>query len=185
MARTERMNPSSKSSRVWTTPLDGLIAAKLCASPFERMERALRMIPTAKSPTAMDSTISTVRVLLPTRSFTTLYQRALSINGLRYAAHDHAIRQRHAARAAPGQVKVMRHHQDGAALGAQFVEDVYHCRGGDRIEAAGWLVGDEQRRVVSHRPRDRQPLLLSAREGRGQLAGMPGNIDLLEQVHGP
>ena len=64
---------------VRTVPLDGWMAAKLRANPSDKMERALRMMPMANNPTAMDSTISSVRVLLPNRSLMTLYQRGLSM----------------------------------------------------------------------------------------------------------
>jgi hypothetical protein len=74
--RTDWIKSSSNNSVVRTVPLDGLMVAKLSASPSDRIVRALRMIPNAKSPTDMDSTISSVRVLLPNKSLMTLYQRS-------------------------------------------------------------------------------------------------------------
>src|SRR5512141_300660 len=113
MERTEARKSSSKSSTVRTVPLDGWMAEKLRARPSDRIERALRMIPTAKMPTAIESTISTVRILLPSRSLSTLYQRALSMD---VVLDDLAVRQRDDARAAPGHILVVRNHEDRAAL---------------------------------------------------------------------
>ncbi len=73
------MKSSSNNSIVRTVPLDGVMAAKLSASPSDRIVRALSMIPNANNPTDIDSTINSVRVLLPNRSLKTLYQRALNI----------------------------------------------------------------------------------------------------------
>src|SRR5512143_1849582 len=160
IARTDRMKSSSKSCMVCTVPLDGWIAAKLLASPADRMARALMMMPTANSPTAIDSTISTVRVLLPSRSCSTLYQRALSIGAF---PDDLAVRERDQPRAAPRDVPVMGHHEDRAALAHQVFEDVDDGCRGHRVQAAGRFVRDQDRRVVRHRPRDRQPLLLPSR----------------------
>src|SRR5512136_134807 len=110
MARTHIRKFSSNNSVVRTVPLDGLMAAKLIASPSDRMERALRIMPTAKRPTAIDNTISTVRVLLPSKSWMTLYQRALSMvitpagDGGFSHTDDLAIRERDQARAAGSDV---------------------------------------------------------------------------------
>ncbi len=65
-----------------TVPVDGLMAAKLSAIPSARIVRALTMVPIAKRPTAMDSTIKIVRALLPHKSLSILCQRELIINEL-------------------------------------------------------------------------------------------------------
>ena len=80
--RTARMKSSSHGSRVLIVPLDGLILAKPLAISVDRILCELMIVPTANRPTAMDSTIRTVRVLLLSRSFSTLCQRELSIGRL-------------------------------------------------------------------------------------------------------
>src|SRR5512141_3106193 len=125
MERTARRKSSSKSSAVWTVPLEGWMAAKLVAKPSDKMVRALRMIPMANRPTAMDSTINSVRDLLPNRWLMTLYQRGLSI----CASVDHfPVGEGDDARTAFRHILVVRHQQDRAALPRQLDEQVDDCR---------------------------------------------------------
>ena len=51
------------------------------------------------------------------------------------------------------------------------------------VEVARRLVGDEQRRIVRERARDRDALLLAARRSRRQLVGLVGHPDFVEQRH--
>ena len=59
----------------------------------------------------------------------------------------------------------------------QNIEDVM---GRARVEVAGRLVGDEQGRVVGQRPGDRDPLLLSAGDLRGETVSEVRRSDFLE-----
>ena len=81
---------------------------------------------------------------------------------------------------------VVRHDQEGghaevAVEGAQQREDRVGAR---RVEVAGRLVGEHERRAHRERPRHRDPLLLPA----GELAGAPAEegaeADLAEQLRG-
>ena len=63
----------------------------------------------------------------------------------------------------------MRDQEDrDAALRVQPLEDAHHFDAGARVEVAGRLVGQDDRRLVDQRARDRDALLLPAR----QLVGM-------------
>ena len=64
--------------------------------------------------------------------------------------------------AAPGNVLVVGHHEDRAALPDQVFEDIDDRFGGGGIEAAGGFIGDQDGRVVGHGAGDGQPLLLAA-----------------------
>src|SRR5690606_26410380 len=55
---------------------------------------------------------------------------------------------------------------------------------GHRIEIAGWLVGQQNRRVVGQRARDGDALLLAAGELRGIVVGALRQAHLLEQRAG-
>ena len=66
-----------------------------------------------------------------------------------------------------GHVGLVGDQDDGAARLVQLVEQRQHVCGRHRVEVAGRLVGQDQRRLGDQRPRHRDPLLLTA----GQLAG--------------
>ena len=76
----------------------------------------------------------------------------------------------------------MRDHDDRLAAVDQALEQVEDCIGGPRVQVAGRLVGDDDRRVVGERAGDGDALLLAAGESGGQLVGLVGHLDLLEQV---
>jgi hypothetical protein len=58
----------------------------------------------------------------------------------------------------------VRGHEHSGAEGVDLDEELDDLPARHRVEVPGWLVGDEQRRVVHQRPGDRRPLLLSAGE---------------------
>ena len=58
---------------------------------------------------------------------------------------------------------VMSTHRDAALL-VQALEDAHHFDARPRVEVAGRLVGQQDRRVVDQRARDRDALLLAARQ---------------------
>ena len=55
-------------------------------------------------------------------------------------------------------------HDRDAAIAIEFGEQFHHVDAGFHVECARGLVGENQRRVVDQRSRDRHALLLSARE---------------------
>ena len=64
-----------------------------------------------------------------------------------------------------GGVRVVRHHDDGLLeLPVEPLEQVEDLVGRLAVEVAGGLVGEQQRRVGDDRARDRDALLLAARE---------------------
>jgi hypothetical protein len=74
--------------------------------------------------------------------------------------------------------------QNRAAAAHQAFEELEDRLGGPRVEVAGRLVRDQERWVVRHGARDRGALLLPARHGRGQLAGVLEHPDLFEEELG-
>src|SRR5579864_2584453 len=53
----------------------------------------------------------------------------------------------------------------------QALKNVHHLDAGPAVEIAGWLVRKQNRRGVQQRARDGNPLLLSARQLAGMMAG--------------
>ena len=69
----------------------------------------------------------------------------------------------------------------GGEAGKQLEDRVRRAR----IEVAGRLVREQHRRVVGERAGDGGALLLPARQGRGQLVGLVGDADAVEQLERP
>ena len=99
---------------------------------------------------------------------------------------DLAVPERDHARPVLGDVVLVRDQQDrDAVLLVETLEDLHHLDAGPRVEVAGRLVGQHDRRVVDQRAGDRHALLLAA----GQLvrvvmrAGL--HPDRLQRRHGP
>ena len=69
-------------------------------------------------------------------------------------------------------------------VAAQLVEQVDDGGRGAAVEVAGRLVGQHDRGLVDHRPRDRDPLLLAARHPRREVAGALRDAEPLEQIVG-
>ena len=66
-----------------------------------------------------------------------------------------------------GELGIVRHqHQRGAAGAPDVEQQVHDVAAGRRVEVAGRLVGQHDRRIVGERARDRDALLLAARELR-------------------
>ncbi len=70
---------------------------------------------------------------------------------------------------------------DGLALRYQGLKDAKDRFGGDRVQIARRLVGDDHRRIVDQRPGNGDALLLPARGMGRQLVGVFGQFDLFEQ----
>ena len=64
----------------------------------------------------------------------------------------------------------------------QLAQQPQHLLDLDVVEVRGRLVGEEQRRVERERPRDRDPLLLTARQVAGTVVHAVAETDLLEQL---
>src|SRR5690348_3812937 len=63
--------------------------------------------------------------------------------------------------------RIVRHeHEGGAALGLAREHQVDDLAAGRLVEISGWLVGDQDRRTRGERARQRDALLLAARELR-------------------
>src|SRR6266508_1738920 len=102
-------------------------------------------------------------------------------SGLRVA--DHAVVELYAPLGQRGVVRVVRHEDHGVAMTVELLEELEHlgtCLG---IERPGRLVGQQDRRVVRQRPRDRDALPLPAREHRRQDVGLLRDADALQELH--
>ena len=85
--------------------------------------------------------------------------------------HDPSIPEGNDSGGEPGDFIGMRYHEDGdAILSIQPLENSHDLGAGMRIELAGGFVGEQNFRFVDERACNRQPLLLSPRELRGQAA---------------
>ena len=68
---------------------------------------------------------------------------------------------------------VCREHERGPSRPPDVEQQFHHVLPVGEIEIAGWLIGQEDRRIVRQRPRDGDPLLLPARQlGRIMVASV-------------
>ena len=85
-----------------------------------------------------------------------------------------------------GHRRVVRHDEDGhAEVGVRLLQGAEHVPGGDAVELAGRLVGEQQLRVVRQRGGDRGPLLLAARHLVGLAIRAVPHAEYAEQLVGP
>ena len=63
-----------------------------------------------------------------------------------------------------GDVGLVGDEDDGVAGGVEALEDGHDLDAGLRVEVAGRLVGEQDRRIVDERPGDRDALTLAARQ---------------------
>ena len=75
--------------------------------------------------------------------------------------------------------------QDRGAEAGDVLEQRRDLPGGLLVQVAGRLVGDQQRRLADHRPRDGHPLLLPSRELVGIVLGAVVEADCVQCVHRP
>src|SRR6267143_497539 len=66
-------------------------------------------------------------------------------------------------------VRVVRHHQDGVSGVVQFAENLDDDGFVGFVEIAGWLIGENDLRLIDQRARNRNALLLAAGELRGEM----------------
>ena len=76
--------------------------------------------------------------------------------------HQLAILQLQNARKPPAEAFIMSCDQDRFAPGHQGFKDLEDLLSRHRIQAAGWLIGDQDRGIIGQRPGDGCPLLLAA-----------------------
>src|SRR5574339_882726 len=77
-----------------------------------------------------------------------------------------------------GDVRLVRDEDDGdAALDVETLEDSHYLDAGARIEVAGRLVREDDRRLVDERPGDGHALLLSSRQLIRVVVGALGQAD--------
>ena len=82
-----------------------------------------------------------------------------------WSADDPAVTEADQPRAVFRDVHLVRDEEHGdAALVVQPLEDAHDLDAGARVEVAGRLVGEDDRRLVDQRARDRDALLLAARQ---------------------
>ena len=87
----------------------------------------------------------------------------------RFARHDAAVEQMHDSVCLRGASWRVGHHHHGRTFAMQHAEHVHHVGTVAAVEVARRLVGEDQRGIVDERARDRDALLLAARERVGVL----------------
>ena len=114
-------------------------------------------------------------------------------NGLRVVAGvgegaglDQAVLDADGTLGVAGHTGVVRDQHDGdAVLGGQRLEQFEHFAAGARVEVAGRLVGEEQRRAVDEAASDGHALLLAAGQLRRVVVHAVAQADALQQGLGP
>ena len=87
---------------------------------------------------------------------------SLRLGRLRIVSFDEPIGNADHAVGIRGHLGIVRHQDDRDPFGIEGLEHLQDFDTGVRIQVAGGLVGQEQRRTVHQRPRNSHPLLLSA-----------------------
>src|ERR687892_1205824 len=141
---------------------------------------------TAKMPmlataSASVSTVKNVRALRRVRSVMDLRTVADMAISLR---RDDAVADGHDSLRAGGELHVVRYVHDGRPLGVEPLQQVEHLRRRVRVQVAGRLVADQQRRVGRERSCDRDVLLLTAGHLGRQVVRLVGQADELEIAEG-
>ena len=84
-----------------------------------------------------------------------------------------------------GDVSVVRDQQDGLPIIVQPAQQLDHLMAALRVQRAGRLVGEQQRRLVGQGPGDGQPLALAAGQHARRGVGLVPDAQQVEQVAGP
>src|ERR1700733_3061005 len=103
----------------------------------------------------------------------------------RIVRHDAAVGEADHAPRAPPHGFAVRHDDQRLAARVERAEQLEHVLGGARVELAGGLVGEQQRRLVHQRARDRDALLLPARERGRPVVHAVAERDVAQRALGP
>src|SRR4051812_4163718 len=145
---------------------------------LEPLPTATRMI-TAATPIVMPRIVSPERSLLAATPASAMRR----ISGP-LIAHHQAVTEADRAPRPRRDVLLVGDDHDRPAGFVEVLEDVEHLRRGVRVEVAGRLVGEDDRRVGDDRAGDRDPLLLAAGE-LGRLVVHPlGHADHVQRAQG-
>jgi len=101
------------------------------------------------------------------------------------AVDDLTVSKLNGAVGSSGQVQVVGHHKDRLTIFNESLKQVQNRLSRDRVEIAGWLVGDDDRWIVGHGPGNGDALLLAAGDGRWQLVGVGRHVNLRQQCQSP
>src|SRR6478609_1989936 len=119
---------------------------------------------TAATPITMPSIVSIERILLRRSAEIASERVAGSISSsLSLVSDDATIAEAYLTRRIGGARRVMRHHQHrDAALLVELRDELHDLPSHLGVEVTGWLVGEDDARVVHDGARDRDALLLAA-----------------------
>ena len=95
---------------------------------------------------------------------------------------DHAVAHVDDAVRGAGEILVVRHDDDRRAVAIHLREQLDHLGAGLRVELARGLVGEQELRRVGQRARDRDALLLAARQLRRPVVVSRGKSDVGQQL---
>ena len=145
---------------------------------------------TVPMPNTMPSIVSNERTLLrhsarsASLSVVKMFMRAARQRGLlRLVVDDQAVAQHDDAPRVRGDVVLVGDEDDRDALRDQPLEDRHHLVRGLGVEVAGRLVGHDDRRVADERARDRDALLLAARQLVRVVVRAVVEADAVERLH--
>src|SRR3954454_24964266 len=94
---------------------------------------------------------------------------------------DAAVEEVYGAVGVAREARVVRDHADGRAAAVQLAQELHHRLAVLRVEVAGRLVGEEDRRLARERARTRDALLLAAGELRGIVLHPVQHADALQR----
>src|ERR1700737_1182511 len=107
---------------------------------------------------------------------------ALQLGWGRAVADEFAVAQLdHALRVAARKLSIMGREQDGLAALIEPGNQIHDLLAGVAVQRTRGLIGQEDRRAVDERPRDRDPLPFAAAQFGGVGAGLAGDTKFVEQ----
>src|SRR6185312_1680807 len=96
--------------------------------------------------------------------------------------NDLAVAHVHDAPRRAGEALVVRHDHDGRSIGIQPAEERDDLLAGSCVQLTSRLIGEEQRRTIRERARDRDPLLLSSGQLRWPMTHAITQIHVTQQL---
>jgi hypothetical protein len=85
---------------------------------------------------------------------------------------------------AVGDFRGMGNHDDGTTVAVKVLEQRQDLVAGTAIQCAGWLVGKDESRIIHHRARNDDALLLASGELIGPVMAADGEADPVERPFG-